>query len=59
MVCIELRQLVFVMNFIVIDTEGNDTLTEIAIINQDGRLVYEAFVKTRGSKTNKLNHKLH
>ncbi|MGI0480941.1 exonuclease domain-containing protein [Geminocystis sp. CENA526] len=43
------------MNFIVIDTEGSDTLREIAIINQDGKLVYEAFVKTRG--TNRLNQK--
>ncbi|WP_373478327.1 exonuclease domain-containing protein [Geminocystis sp.] len=45
------------MNFIVIDTEGSDTLREIAIINQDGKLVYEAFVITRGSTTNRLNQK--
>lgn len=45
------------MNFIVIDTEGSDTLREIAIINQDGKLIYEAFVKTRDSTTKRLNHK--
>lgn len=45
------------MNFIVIDTEGSDTLREIAIINQDGKLIYEAFVRTRGSTTKRLNHK--
>ncbi len=53
-----IRKFVFIMEFIVIDTEGSDTLREIAIINQDGKLIYEAFLKTRGSKTNKLNHKL-
>lgn len=45
------------MNFIVIDTEGSDTLGEIAIINQDGKLIYEAFVRTKGSTTKRLNHK--
>ncbi|OQW93084.1 MAG: exonuclease [Beggiatoa sp. IS2] len=32
-------------NFIVIDTEGKEELTEIAIISHDGQLIYEAFVK--------------
>lgn len=45
------------MNFIVIDTEGNDTFKEIAIINQDGKLLYEAFVKTNSSNSKRLNYK--
>ncbi len=44
------------MEFIVIDTEGSDTLREIAIINPQGKLVYEAFVETRDKKTNRVNH---
>jgi len=31
------------LNFIVIDTEGRRELTEIAIINSQGKLIYEAF----------------
>ncbi|MEY2857284.1 MAG: hypothetical protein RLZZ74_1596 [Cyanobacteriota bacterium] len=31
------------MDFIVIDTEGRRALTEIAIINSQGKLIYEAF----------------
>ena len=31
------------MDFIVIDTEGRQELREIAIINRDGKLIYEAF----------------
>ncbi|MGL5940638.1 MAG: exonuclease domain-containing protein [Waterburya sp.] len=31
------------MDFVVIDTEGNRQLKEIAIISSDGKLVYEAF----------------
>ncbi len=33
------------MNFVVIDTEGNNILREIAIINWQGKLIYEAFAK--------------
>ncbi len=33
------------MNFLVIDTEGKEYLREIAIINDQGKLVYEAFAK--------------
>ena len=32
-------------DFIVIDTEGNDYIREIAVINQQGELIYEAFTK--------------
>jgi len=32
-------------NFIIIDTEGKDELTEIALIDSQGNLIYEAFVK--------------
>ncbi|WP_013323939.1 exonuclease domain-containing protein [Gloeothece verrucosa] len=32
-----------IKNFIVIDTEGRDQLREIAIINAEGELIYEAF----------------
>jgi hypothetical protein len=31
------------LDFIVIDTEGRRALTEIAIINSLGKLIYEAF----------------
>ncbi|MGK7930409.1 MAG: exonuclease domain-containing protein [Microcystaceae cyanobacterium] len=31
------------MNFVVIDTEGKNILREIAIINEQGELIYEAF----------------
>ncbi|BAZ44613.1 exonuclease RNase T and DNA polymerase III [Chondrocystis sp. NIES-4102] len=31
------------MDFVVIDTEGNRELREVAIINSDGELIYEAF----------------
>ncbi|EIJ42028.1 DNA polymerase III epsilon subunit-like 3'-5' exonuclease [Beggiatoa alba B18LD] len=31
------------VNFLVIDTEGKSTLNEIAILNADGKLIYEAF----------------
>lgn len=30
-------------DFVVIDTEGRDTLSEIAILNSQGQLIYEAF----------------
>ena len=43
-------------DFIVIDTEGRNELTEIAIINSQGKVVYEAFVKDKldseGRKSN-------
>jgi len=32
-------------NFVVIDTEGKDELTEIAVVDAQGNLIYEAFVK--------------
>lgn len=32
------------MDFVVIDTEGKELLTEIAIIDSSGKLIYEAFV---------------
>jgi hypothetical protein len=32
-------------DFIVIDTEGKNELREIAIINSQGKIVYEAFAK--------------
>ncbi len=36
----------FIMkDFIIIDTEGKDELTEIAIVDSQGNLIYEAFVK--------------
>ena len=31
------------MNFVVIDTEGRPELSELAIVNSHGRLIYEAF----------------
>ncbi len=34
---------IFTNNFIVIDTEGIDELKEIAIIDSEGKLIYEAF----------------
>jgi DNA polymerase III epsilon subunit-like protein len=39
-------------NFVVIDTEGKDELTEIAIIDAQGVLIYEAFVKDHPSNEN-------
>lgn len=44
--------------FIVIDTEGADTLTEIAIFNQDKDLIYEAFVATAKNINNLKRKKL-
>ena len=35
--------MIYTANFIVIDTEGRRELREIAILNRDGRLIYEAF----------------
>ena len=32
------------MSFVVVDTEGKDILTEIAIIDEDGELIFEEFV---------------
>jgi len=32
------------MSFIVVDTEGKDIITEIAIINEDGKLIFEEFI---------------
>ncbi len=32
------------MSFIVVDTEGNDIITEIAIIDEDGKLIFEEFI---------------
>jgi len=36
--------------FLVVDTEGSQKLSEIAIFDQEGKLVYEAF--TRGHPSN-------
>lgn len=33
------------MSFHIIDTEGKEALTELAIVNTQGQLIYEAFVK--------------
>lgn len=32
-------------DFVVVDTEGKDTLSEIAIVDSQGRLIYQAFAK--------------
>jgi hypothetical protein len=32
-------------DFIIIDTEGRNDLSEIAILNSQGKLIYEAFAK--------------
>jgi DNA polymerase III epsilon subunit-like protein len=32
-------------DFIIIDTEGKDELTEIAVVDSQGNVIYEAFVK--------------
>ena len=40
----------FSPNFIVLDTEGKNTLSEIAIINHQGQLIYEAYTQTADSK---------
>lgn len=39
------------MGFVVVDTEGKDTLCEIAIIDKDGILIYEKFVEDDFTKT--------
>lgn len=39
-------------DFIVVDTEGNPELTEIAIFDSEGNLIYEAFVKEHRRKIN-------
>ena len=31
-------------NFVVVDTEGKETLTEIAVVNSQGKRIYEAFI---------------
>ncbi|BAP55232.1 exonuclease RNase T and DNA polymerase III [Thioploca ingrica] len=47
-----------VTDFIVVDTEGKDELNEIAIINSQGQLIYEAFVKNElNAETVKFNTK--
>jgi DNA polymerase III epsilon subunit-like protein len=40
----------FSPNFIVLDTEGKNILSEIAIINHQGQLIYEAYTQTEDSK---------
>ncbi len=40
----------FSPNFIVLDTEGKNILSEIAIINHQGQLIYEAYTQTADSK---------
>jgi DNA polymerase III epsilon subunit-like protein len=37
-------------NFIVVDTEGSHILSEIAIIDDQGQLIYEAYTQTADSK---------
>lgn len=46
------------MNFIVLDTEGNPNLTEIAIINNNGDKIYEKFINdnNREKTLNELFH---
>lgn len=45
-------------DFIIIDTEGKNQLSEIAIINNQGKLIYEAFVKDElNSEGRKVNAK--
>ena len=51
--------MVTVTDFIVVDTEGTAKLSEIAIINSQGQLIYEAFVKDElNVETFKFNAKL-
>ncbi len=38
-------------NFITVDTEGSDAMTEIAIIDHSGKLIYEAFVQEQWKNT--------
>lgn len=33
------------MDFVVLDTEGNPELSELAIVDSQGRVIYEAFSK--------------
>jgi DNA polymerase III epsilon subunit-like protein len=50
--------MVTITDFIVVDTEGKDELKEIAIINSQGQLIYEAFVKDElNAATVKFNAK--
>ncbi len=45
-------------DFVVIDTEGKDELSEIAILNSQGKLIYEAFVKDElNNEGRKINAK--
>ncbi len=45
-------------DFIIIDTEGKEELTEIAILNSQGKIIYEAFVKDElNSEAPKINAK--
>lgn len=37
--------MVWKQNFIVVDTEGKDTLREIAVLDDEGQLLYEAFAQ--------------
>ena len=45
-------------NFLVLDTEGSDTLTEIAIINHQDQVIYEAFVQEKNQNHHQLKSKL-
>lgn len=50
--------MIAITDFIVVDTEGKDGLNEIAIINSQGQLIYEAFVKDElNAETVKFNAK--
>lgn len=45
-------------DFIIVDTEGKDELTEIALVDSQGKLIYEAFVKDElNAEGPKLNAK--
>jgi DNA polymerase III epsilon subunit-like protein len=45
-------------NFLVLDTEGKNILREIAIINHQDQVIYEAFVQEKYSQQQKLKSKL-
>lgn len=45
-------------SFIVVDTEGQETLTEIAVLDHQGQLLYEAWVKKNTLTPNGLRKSL-
>ncbi|MEC4814730.1 MAG: AAA family ATPase [Scytonema sp. PMC 1069.18] len=42
------------MDFVVLDTEGNPELSELAIIDSQGRVIYEAFSKNHPNNTSNV-----